>query len=152
MTAQTISLLVKPDQVELITLAEEMGRIRLSMRGSGDEEVASTGGVTPHDLLNGSGSNRNQREESPPTTALVAAPVNPLLKIMESFQNTGPAPAEPEKQSHKITIILGPDVQEFEIDRDGGIAPSKPKDKDSSTPASAAHGSAALPQDDDEQK
>ena len=47
-TAKTISLLVTPQQAELVTMASEMGRIRLVMRSADDETEGESTGVTPH--------------------------------------------------------------------------------------------------------
>ena len=126
-TAQTISLMVKPEQVEFITLAEEMGKIRLSMRGNNDDDLAATGGVTPDDLLR-VGTSRIVNDPEEP-----AVPSNnPLLNILSQVKNaTSDEPvAQPEKLKtlHKMTIILGSEIREVEIDRERGIARVKPKE------------------------
>lgn len=44
-TAKTVSLLVKPEAAELITLASELGNIRLVMRSTEDDTISSTSGA-----------------------------------------------------------------------------------------------------------
>jgi pilus assembly protein CpaB len=48
---QTISLLVTPAQGAMLTLASEMGKIRLIMRSSEDDTIANDGQAGPDDLL-----------------------------------------------------------------------------------------------------
>lgn len=129
--AQTISLLVKPDQVELVTLAEEMGKIRLSMRSPNDEETTNTEGASTDNLLGHA--NTSQRLEESPAPATELAQANPLVNLLEKLK-TGPAPrplssADLEQTPFKMTIIRGSEVEELEMDENGKIA--RPK----STPA-----------------
>jgi pilus assembly protein CpaB len=133
-TAQTISLLVKPEQVELITLAEEMGKIRLSMRGANDDTIAPSEGATADELVRG-GANRGQRDhESQPEQVVDAG--NPLMNILNQLKTAQQGGAQPEKAAHKMTIICGPDVQEYEIDPNRGVARMKAKGTpDDETPA-----------------
>ncbi|MGQ9562481.1 MAG: Flp pilus assembly protein CpaB [Thermogutta sp.] len=49
--AKTISLLVTPEQAEILTAASELGQIRLVMRGLGDNDPINTQGVDPMELL-----------------------------------------------------------------------------------------------------
>jgi pilus assembly protein CpaB len=53
MAAKTVSLLVKPNQVEKVTLASELGRIKLSLRRSDDDTEDNANGATLADLENG---------------------------------------------------------------------------------------------------
>lgn len=48
--AKTVSVLVKPNQVEKITLAQELGKIKLSLRRSDDDTEDSSDGATLADL------------------------------------------------------------------------------------------------------
>jgi len=50
--AKTVSLLVKPDQVERLMLAQELGRIKLSLRRSDDDSSDNANGATLSDLDN----------------------------------------------------------------------------------------------------
>lgn len=49
--ARTVSLLVTPDQAELVTLATELGTIRLVLRSIEDEDVAATHGATTQHVV-----------------------------------------------------------------------------------------------------
>lgn len=49
--AQTVSLLVTPKQVELLTLATQLGDLRLSLRRPNDTKEAEDSGMTVDDLL-----------------------------------------------------------------------------------------------------
>ncbi len=53
-TAKTVSLLVKPSQVEKVTLASELGKIKLSLRRSDDDSEDQANGATLADLESGS--------------------------------------------------------------------------------------------------
>jgi pilus assembly protein CpaB len=155
--AQTIGLLVKPEQVELITLAEEMGKIRLSMRSPNDDAKLQTDGAMQNNLL-GDNRNTNSRAEesqSLPSESATPSVDNPLLSFLDKFK--GPASphttVEAEKPPFRMTIIRGPDVEQLELDAEGKLnsasknsgkpgipglpAPqSEPKDKDPENDAS----------------
>lgn len=50
MTAQSVTLLVNPEQAEILTLASNDGRIQLVLRNSNDQAVPRTPGSTVHQL------------------------------------------------------------------------------------------------------
>ena len=53
-TAKTVSLVLNPDQAEILSLATEMGgHIRLTLRSNDDEAVASTNGTMEDEILHG---------------------------------------------------------------------------------------------------
>lgn len=122
--AQTIGLLVKPEQVELITLAEEMGKIRLSMRSPNDDAKLQTDGAMQSNLL-GDNRNANSRaeESKPVATEPEPAVQNPLINFLDKFK--GPASphttVEGEKPPFRMTIIRGPDVEQLELDAAGKL-------------------------------
>jgi pilus assembly protein CpaB len=65
-SAKTVSLLVKPTQVETLLLASEMGKIRLSLRGYNDLSAdPQRGATTVPDLLGRSGDSGSDRELNP---------------------------------------------------------------------------------------
>jgi pilus assembly protein CpaB len=123
--AQTISLLVKPEQVELVTLAEEMGKVRLSMRSPNDDDKSETDGAVMSELL-GENSSASKRSEENPGPKDGAA--NPLASLLNNLKGTPPdmdagtALALNEKPLFKMTIIRGTDMEEIEIDEDGKLA------------------------------
>lgn len=114
-TAKTISLLVSPQQAELVTLANEMGKLRLVMRSPNDEEHEETLGVTPDELFEGSGMAANKPgddKSSSPTDAAMD-----LLSILN--QNPTPLPANetapPPPDSFTMVLIEGNGVREVEF-------------------------------------
>jgi pilus assembly protein CpaB len=124
--AQTISLLVKPDQVELITLAEEMGKVRLSMRSPNDDDKLATDGAMASHLL---GENRNSghRSEESPFPKDDKGPANPLIDLLGKLTTpVGPqTTTEQEKPPFRMTIIRGPEIEELEIDPAGKLTKAK---------------------------
>ncbi len=115
-TAKTISLLVTPQQAELVTLANEMGKIRLVMRSADDETQDESAGVTQSELFKG-GDN---------TIAAKQAAAESLAKMIETAKKPEPEP-EPEpvvpQNTWKMVVIKGDEVEEVEFeesDRVGG--------------------------------
>ncbi|HEY2839959.1 MAG TPA: Flp pilus assembly protein CpaB [Pirellulales bacterium] len=106
-TAKTISLLVTPQQAELVTMASEMGRIRLVMRSADDETESESTGVTPHQLLGDS-------EDGPvePLPAFGKAPI-----AAPAAAPPIAAPAGPDmKNAWKMLMIEGDSVREIEFE------------------------------------
>ena len=75
--AKTVTLEVEPNQVELLTLADAVGRIRLSARRRDDASVRQTKGAFPQELLGTASSSEGMSGELPPWLQNVAqdAPV-----------------------------------------------------------------------------
>jgi len=61
MTVKTVSLLVTPKQAAMLALAEEVGKLRLIMRGPGDEAEAHVESINIRELL-GEESEKSDRE------------------------------------------------------------------------------------------
>jgi len=51
MSAKTISLMVTPEQAESVTLASELGKLRLVMRSPDDDVQTTPGGATPTSII-----------------------------------------------------------------------------------------------------
>jgi pilus assembly protein CpaB len=106
-TAKTVSLLLTPQQAEVLALANEMGgHIRLALRNSEDEQVAQSGGTQLSSLLQGFGQNSSESETAgivdwiknlqqpitPPQPAVVSAAGTPQDQqhfTMELFPGNG---------------------------------------------------------------
>ncbi len=117
--AQTIGLLVKPEQVELITLAEEMGKIRLSMRSPNDDVKLTTEGAMKSNLLGDNRNGNSRTEESKPGSGSN----NPLLNLLHGMKPpVGPQATTDEPPPFRMKIIRGPDVEEVELDPSGKLA------------------------------
>jgi pilus assembly protein CpaB len=114
-TAKTISLLVTPQQAELVTLANEMGKIRLVMRSADDETQDESAGVTQSELFKGGDNTLLQKP---------SAPAESLLKMLEPAKKPEPVePDPPVQNTWKMVVIKGDAVEEVEFedgDRIGG--------------------------------
>lgn len=94
--APTVTLLVSPEQAEIIILAGSEGRIQLVLRNGSDNEVQKTSGVTANNLygrksaprsnsrysedhLGDDGGPRRARPVAPPVAVAVAPPPPPVL-------------------------------------------------------------------------
>ena len=98
LNARTISLLVKPDQVERLTLAAELGRIRLSLRRSDEDGSHKSDGVGVESLGESEhiGRSKKRQQEQPNPDALLGViqqsqPVNQGAKFqMQVIDPNGP--------------------------------------------------------------
>jgi pilus assembly protein CpaB len=113
--AKTISLLVTPQQAEQVTLANNLGRVRLVMRSPNEEEQVNTTGVTTDDLFRG-------REGTPGPDLAHANPAggNPtdLLKFLTGGENKQEAspPIPGDDKSWRMVVIEGDAVVEVQFD------------------------------------
>jgi pilus assembly protein CpaB len=71
-----VTLLLSPEQSEMVTLAQTQGRIQLVLRNGKDEEVADTTGVNENDLF-GSAPKTINVSKPVPRPLIVAAPPPP---------------------------------------------------------------------------
>ena len=82
----TVTLLLEPDQVELVTLAQLRGKIQLALRNAKDDEIAETDGVNERELYSGRKTRTVAAARHPQAPVAMAAPLPP------------PAPPEVEVQ------------------------------------------------------
>jgi pilus assembly protein CpaB len=78
--AAVVTLLLTPQQAELVTLAQTHGRIQLVLRNAKDDEIAETTGVRENDLFGMPGKQAgvaSPRRPAPPPPATAAAPPPP---------------------------------------------------------------------------
>lgn len=103
-TAKTVTLLVLSQQAELISLATELGKIRLVMRGPNDTSAEETDGVTIKDITGTDESENREIEyaESEP------APDDALAGLFNQASTT--AVAGPQ---FTIRLLKGMDVEEL---------------------------------------
>jgi len=122
LVAKTISLLVTPSQAEKITMASEMGNVRLVMRSPNDKEQVKTSGTAAMDVLGGdAGSDRTGKS---PLSAIPAKSTGSLatglLGLLNSHKSgnsasVGTRPATPLAKGPEIftvRILSGPQVIE----------------------------------------
>jgi pilus assembly protein CpaB len=123
--ARTVSLLVKPDQAELLTLATEMGNIRLVMRGPEDEETTPLDGAAIEGLTGtpGVGDRAAENPIVEPTVESAPVPTNPFAALLGQPAPASVAAVVAEAASaFKMTVIRGPQVEEVELDAASKIA------------------------------
>lgn len=123
--AKTISLLVTPAQAQKITLASELGTIRLSMRNEGDDQIIDTDSISAQEVLGLGGSNRSAESAKPaqpnPSTAAassMASASQSLLEVLKSMKQKS-ASAKQEEGPWKMKVFKGASIEEMQIGTDG---------------------------------
>lgn len=117
--AKTISLLVTPEQAEILTAASELGQIRLVMRGLGDNEPALTKGIDPAELLGLPTPSGDPEKEIVPGSQ---------PDVLAEFLNTGPqSPDRPQpgvvpvastpRESWGMRLLVGSRVEDLTLER-----------------------------------
>ena len=106
-----MSLLVTPAQAEKVTLATELGSIKLVMRGPEEEAEVHTEGAVPHQLFGGSDKAERDREEAPPQAGLANLKeqgkgfLEYLNALREKANVEKPAPAEPAEETWSVRVF-----------------------------------------------
>ncbi len=119
-SAKTVNLLVTPEQAQKVTMATELGVIRLVMRSPDDDGVDQVSNdMKISDLFNFTGTpdpnaNKNETASSEPNASGLLALINAA----------SPAPPEtpaaaPPKDNWKITLMEGSTIREVEFTEDG---------------------------------
>ncbi|MGD9645005.1 MAG: Flp pilus assembly protein CpaB [Pirellulales bacterium] len=132
--ARTVSLLVTPDQAELVTLATELGTIRLVLRSIEDEDIATTqGATTQHVTGHGTAAGSSQAESD----AGLGGGDNPLLQMLNQQETTvAAAPVPPpvaDIDRWRMLLLQGSEITRVHIGPDGSYT-SEPADSASSRP------------------
>ena len=104
-SAKTVSLLVTPAQSSVVTLASQLGTIRLILRSGEDSEQTKDDPLSARKLLGGiGGTNRGIENRDKPGEDGFDKWVNAVKKALETAntaKNTNkPAPSQPEEPSH----------------------------------------------------
>lgn len=111
--ARTVSLLVTPPQAEVVTLATEMGTIRLVLRSMEDDTIATTGGAT-HLALLGQSSNADRSKEEP--TSETGNALFDLLNAQKKPVTPLPAtPQPPAAEVWRMILIEADKAQQIEF-------------------------------------
>lgn len=118
--AKTISLLVTPAQAEKVTLATEMGTIRLIMRSPDDSTDAMAGGASIRDIFSETNKTDRANEE------LQAPPVQPkadALSWLEQQKQAASAAAAqpavpPRPQTWTMTLLEGSEIRQVELNNE----------------------------------
>jgi len=111
--AKTISLIVTPEDSELITLASELGSVRLVLRSPGDEVVKSLAGRDARELF-GEPSLGGDRSRSP-------ADVAGILKDLVAPPKPAPPPvataaAEEPNKTFTVRVLAGSQVTDVVLE------------------------------------
>jgi pilus assembly protein CpaB len=111
--AKTISLLVTPDQAQKITLASELGQVRLVMRSPEDDTQTKVDGVTPRELFGIADSGKLTKDEAPQGAPKAAVPEEfmAMLKAMQAKQaappTAQPVAAPPAPERYRMRLLTG---------------------------------------------
>jgi pilus assembly protein CpaB len=127
--ARTVSLLVTPAQAEKVTLATELGSVKLIMRGPAEEAEVQTEGALPHQLFGGSDKADRDMEESAQQSRLNNLKeqgkgfLDYLNTLREQANAAKPAPAEPVEETWSVRILAGADINEVTLRGPANSAP-----------------------------
>lgn len=142
--ARTISLLVTPAQAEKVTLATEMGKIRLVMRSFEDDTPVNSTGAVPEDLF-GSTEASDRKKDDPVKPAKAAPNSNSsqdaFLALLNSKQPDPPAataatpstatpavdgPQEPNNWTMRVIAATQVNDVVMQLNERSGAAPGTP--------------------------
>jgi pilus assembly protein CpaB len=118
---RTVSLLVTPDQAEKVTLAGELGMIRLIMRSPDDDEPVHSRGAVPQELF-GTDSAKRTDENLVPQSATPAdngfakwlSAVRAKMAAVKAPQPTSETPPTPDHWS--MRVLRGSEVNDVEFE------------------------------------
>jgi pilus assembly protein CpaB len=128
--AKTVSLLLTPEEAEIVTFASNLGRITLSLRPTGDASTVATKGGDIRDLLGGDDSSRHNEEQAGHARSGNADPEpgssNPLLALLQGRLGSlgsvdprnppleAPLPGPDSTEPFITTVIRGETIEEYE--------------------------------------
>ena len=118
--AKTVSLLVTPAQAEKVTLATEMGNLRLVMRSPDDSVETEAGGANIKDIF-GQGEKIDRTTEEPTPTQPSADTLAWLEKQKQQQAAQTPTPADsptPDAHHWKMTLLEGSELRQVELNGD----------------------------------
>lgn len=145
-SGKTVSLLVTPPQAEKVTLATEMGSIRLIIRSPADNSETNTEGASVADIYGGGDKNFREQEQKDNSKT--------LKELIGSSAPPPPPPApvavEPPAPPWRMTVLEGSTLREVtfpQADDDlPAAAPVSPPDAAPATPP-ANDGGGAKPEE-----
>ncbi|HJT31972.1 MAG TPA: Flp pilus assembly protein CpaB [Pirellulales bacterium] len=129
-TAKTISVLVTPDQAQMVMLAASVGKVQMVMRSANDDAVETTGLVDVQTLLHG----RTSGGSAPPPPAPATPTGDKLLSLLNQQKAPPlPEPARPAPRNvFTMVVIKGADMSKAEFA--DGKATNLPDQADATTP------------------
>jgi len=130
-SAKTVSLLVTPSQAEKVTLAAELGKLRLVMRSYEDDTMASDNrGAVPEDLLGGNTETADRKRDDPVPVSEPIAKVDKtsdFLSFLKQKQTETPAAAvegPQEPNNWTVRVIAATEVNDVTLQMDGSSGAS----------------------------
>ena len=122
---RTVSLLVTPEQAEKVTLASELGTIRLIMRSPDDDVQVDTRGALPQELFGDSKGARREKETLVQESATPAKDstkgfvdyLNSIrTKLAAAKLNVPPDSLPQEAPRWTMRLLKGPEINEIELE------------------------------------
>ncbi len=136
--ARTISLLVTPKQSETLNLANELGKIRLTIRHPDDDTNVATDATTTEDLFVDNKADRERENDS--VSAKGKPSIHDFLQNLQAKPQPAP-PTEvvalPAENAFVMQIFEGSQAREVEFTADGRL-PQEPSSEREAAPAAVA--------------
>lgn len=115
--AQTVSLMLPPEQIERLMMASEMGKIRLALRNPEDKETHELPGSAPESLL---GSHAEEEDQ---------LTMDKLTEMLATAGQQGQAPQEgeteePQKEQFVMKVIAGGKISNVVMELDEPLMPT----------------------------
>jgi len=125
-TAKTISLLATPAQAAKVTLASEMGKIRLVMRGPEDNAHAEDATAKPEELLGHSAYSDRKKESGDEKTAGDKKGFLDLMNQMKAKTASQPTPVTQPPISWTMRILQPNGINDVVLETDNTPAAGNP--------------------------
>ncbi|NLE39534.1 MAG: hypothetical protein GX621_16045, partial [Pirellulaceae bacterium] len=121
MPAKTMSLLVTPQQAQVLDLAQNLGRVSLVMRPPGEtvdeSDTAVPGGFTVADLLGGRVDAGDRAREGEVEDPLSPDQPSGLLGMLDGMkQKSNPPVAELDAAVWTMRLLTGPELQDITLE------------------------------------
>lgn len=139
-TARTVSLLLKPNEAEMVGIADQLGKITLSLRAATDQSKDTTSGVTLKDVIYGRNQGPISTPAPPALPVALGAPAGPppgppaadqsgklgflqdlIAKKLGTMSLAG-ALGKGSEETWKMELIKGTGVEKYEIQK-GNMQP-----------------------------
>lgn len=121
--AKTVSLLVLPDQANLLHMAESKGKLHLALRGNADNTESTSDNAVTEDIFEDTAANVGDPDSEQPDQHDVRAFLEKAQEPQPVAAPT-PPPVEPEKPKWKMSIHVGTEVKVEEVDLPEPPAPT----------------------------
>jgi pilus assembly protein CpaB len=129
--ASTVTIAVRPEQAEMLSLAMAQGDLRLILRPFDDDEVVRTNGATPKGIARGGDiGDATMKDDNGPVKPGLAPRINvpdvPAPAPTAVVENKPAEQTPPPPKTHTLTVINGPSVTRatFLLDENGDVTGS----------------------------